>query len=293
MKRETIKGLIFSLFLSAAFLNGCNNPTGNGGGSSSPAYYNPTWTPTGGILAEKRKGGSSYLILITQEGASDTTLFSLSSESWTINCAPDNNKIAITYDDWSHYPLWLNFKILDYTGTIETKIPNITWEAEFYDWSSDSKSIVFSGITASGESGLFTYNFDTQNLVRLASAEGAGSYSWHNGPKILYSFFGDYYTSYMINPDNTGLQLISSHAIVDNPQWFPDGDLTISYYACAIVRYRISNGQRSLINIQPYPTYISNANLSFDGTSIVCSGDYPYTRIYTTGSSGGTLTTIR
>lgn len=290
MKKSVLAVITIIVAISAiGFLAGCNNPTGEGGEPPQTYYYNPTWTPTDAILVERNYSGSSCLIMITQEGASDTVLFPLSWESWSINCAPDNTKIAITYKNTSYSPLQLNFKISDITGTIETAIPNITWESEFYDWSSDSKKCLFSGVTNIGTSGVFCYDFEHDILTNLISAEDGSQFTWHNGSKIMYKV-GD--GAYLINSDNTGRQMASSWAIEESPQYFPDGDLTISYYACAIIRYRLSNGARSLINITPYPTFFSNAQLSFDGTEVVCS-DINGTGICLFSSSGGGMSKIR
>ena len=255
--------LILATIFFAGFSGGCAQAP-NDKGSPSTHYYNPTWTPSGEVLVERRTGDISIMILITTESTPDIVIFDLPGPTKSIVCAPDCSRIAYNLDD--------KFNIVSFNGSNETLVAHVTKQIELYDWSTDSSKILFRGIADTGIEGLFVYELTTEALVRLVSAEGYEYYTWHNGSKILFCkvsehAYGDYDT-YTINPDNTGKTYITDQVWRD-PQYYPGGTTILSNGTTHLFYYDINLGDQGFVTLQPYPVCMDNCRLSFDGTSVV------------------------
>jgi Tol biopolymer transport system component len=118
---------------------------------------------------------------------------------------------------------YVGLVVIDQDGKNETLLT--TDEVEKYEWSPDSKKIVFdSHHYRDKDAGLFVIDQDGKNKT-LLTKENVISYDWSpDSTKIAFDVYLDHTTTiYVVNSDGSNLIALTNDRISASPAWSPDG----------------------------------------------------------------------
>ncbi|HEV2912368.1 MAG TPA: carboxypeptidase regulatory-like domain-containing protein [Pyrinomonadaceae bacterium] len=184
----------------------------------------PTWSPDGRRIAFsgiRDDGIFSIYVVNSSDGSGLTKLSEGTNPSWS----PDGTKIAFNYSYQG-----LTIMNADGSGLTFPSLPAPLYGAVQFDWSPDSKKLVFSGTNyETFEDSIYTANLDGTDLVRIENTTGAmfgGQFpSWSpDGTKITFSSYpttgGLGADVFVVNLDGTGLTKLTSDTKEDfAPDW--------------------------------------------------------------------------
>ncbi len=153
--------------------------------SSSAHDRNPVWSPDGNYIAYISDKSGEYQIYLQsakyKEDEIQLTEFD-SGYLYRLKWSPDSKKLM-----WNDKKLNLNYIDID-TRKITNVHTSIIWEISHYNWSPDSKWIVFSDQDEARVSQIYLYNIESENKT-IVTTEWYDSYSpvfSHDGKYLFF-----------------------------------------------------------------------------------------------------------
>lgn len=218
-----------SLYLWA---NGNANKIGDGWNWSQPR-----WAPDGTRFVWSYRGANFSDIFISDALAGNSARLTRSQSSvlqendWNFRPAwsPDGRQIVYATDTATEYPtIWV--MSADGSGRKPLPIGGVQFAVDQLAWSPDGSQLAFSLFTErSGLSQVATFPMggSARAGTRIVTQNPAGAMdpAWSpDGAWIAYAARGERQTDvYVMRPDGTGAQRLTSSGMVRLPEWSPDG----------------------------------------------------------------------
>ena len=232
------------------------------------------------VVFESTRDGSPNqreIYISSPDGGFITRLMEDPSDNRLPTVSPDGTKIAFISDRGGEWAIYIE-DIFQYLGKAGGAKKLLEFEGRFTqpNFSPDSGSLIFTGITAGGQRNFYIFDLATKNLDQLPAQNLTESYPSFSPDAKSVVFMGREndtadFEIFTLRLDGTGLKQITDNEGEDEwmPEWSPDGT-KIAFHAQQmgeVFVYDLETG--SLENVTNHPAHDTDPSWTGDSKSLV------------------------